>query len=372
MKNKIKFYTDEKEGFQMKKFAIIGAGNGGQAFAGYLGMKGYSVKIYDIAQDTVDKLNELGGVTLEGNSDLTGFGKIELATTDMAEVLKGAEIVLMVLPSTFHKSTAEKMAPYLEDGQFVVVNPAAGLGVLEVKKAFMENGCKANIKLASTSTLLFAARLAEVGRVTISGQKNVLSAAAFPASDNPIFSELFADIIPQFDFTFDTIRVTLDNMNALVHPGPTLMYANRIESGISFMYYNDFSPSQGKLVEATDKERLAVADAFGIKVRDCIAEFRSMYSTHGSTMYEALQNCTAYGSIYGQKEMKTRYITEDIPYNLEGIRAMAQIAGVATPVIDSIITIARAIVDGVDEGRTAKNLGIDGMSKDEFLKLCIG
>ena len=59
-----------------KPIAIIGAGNGGQAFAGYLSLHGRTVKIFDVVQSTVDRLTELGGVTLEGHSDVTGFGKI--------------------------------------------------------------------------------------------------------------------------------------------------------------------------------------------------------------------------------------------------------------------------------------------------------
>ena len=39
-----------------KPMAIIGAGNGGQAFAGYLSLHGRTVKIFDVVQSTVDKL----------------------------------------------------------------------------------------------------------------------------------------------------------------------------------------------------------------------------------------------------------------------------------------------------------------------------
>ena len=58
-----------------KPIAIIGAGNGGQAFAGYLSLHGREVKIFDVVQATVDRLTELGGVTLSGNSDVTGLAK---------------------------------------------------------------------------------------------------------------------------------------------------------------------------------------------------------------------------------------------------------------------------------------------------------
>lgn len=91
-----------------KPIAIIGAGNGGQAFAGYLSLHGREVKIFDVVQATVDRLTELGGVTLSGNSDVTGFGKIQLASTDIGAVMEGCEIILVVLPSIYHKDMAEK------------------------------------------------------------------------------------------------------------------------------------------------------------------------------------------------------------------------------------------------------------------------
>ena len=37
-----------------KPMAIIGAGNGGQAFAGYLSLHGRTVRIFDVVQNTVD------------------------------------------------------------------------------------------------------------------------------------------------------------------------------------------------------------------------------------------------------------------------------------------------------------------------------
>ena len=41
--------------------AIVGAGNGGQAFAGYLSLMGERIKIFDVIPATVEKLNEVGG-----------------------------------------------------------------------------------------------------------------------------------------------------------------------------------------------------------------------------------------------------------------------------------------------------------------------
>ena len=91
--------------------ASIGAGNGGQAFAGYFSLMGDQIKIFDVVPATVDKLNEIGGVLIEGNSKYKGFGKIELASCCMEEVVDGAKLIFFVLPSLYHADMARKMAP---------------------------------------------------------------------------------------------------------------------------------------------------------------------------------------------------------------------------------------------------------------------
>ncbi len=352
--------------------AIIGAGNGGQAFAGYLSLHGHEVKIFDVVQKTVDILNEKGGVLLEGNSDVTGFGKIALASTDIGEVMEGAKIILVVLPSLYHKDMAKKMMPHLKDGQCVVLNPNASLGTVEFKKQLDDLGCTANIMLACTATLLFACRAVEVGHVVVAGQKTSFTASTYPSSRNQEAKELFADVLPQFEFCEDIIRVSLDNLNAFMHPGPTILNTGRIESKTPFEYYLDMTPSQAKFVEALDKERMAIAKAFEVNCRTLKEEYLDIYETHGDTFHEVIINCEGYHGIKGQTTLRTGYVMEDIPCSLVAIQTMGKIAGVPTPCTDAMIVIARALIDDMEEGRTLKNLGLDNVSKEEFIAMCRG
>ena len=87
-----------------KPIAIIGAGNGGQTTAAWLANQGYKTRIFDVMEDTVAKLNELGGVNIYGNTDYPGFGKIEFATTDMEKAIEGCELILLILPENYHLS----------------------------------------------------------------------------------------------------------------------------------------------------------------------------------------------------------------------------------------------------------------------------
>ena len=40
------------------KIAVIGAGNGGQAIAGYLATQGYEVALYDIVEEKINELRK--------------------------------------------------------------------------------------------------------------------------------------------------------------------------------------------------------------------------------------------------------------------------------------------------------------------------
>lgn len=46
----------------------------------------------------------------------------------MEKAIEGCELILLILPENYHDSIAVKMAPYLKDGQIVVLNPASGPG----------------------------------------------------------------------------------------------------------------------------------------------------------------------------------------------------------------------------------------------------
>ena len=86
-----------------RKWAIIGAGNGGQAFAAYLSLKGLDIALYDVCQESIEEINVKGGIIIEGNANTTGFGKVALASTDLGEVVEGAEVILVILPSLYHR-----------------------------------------------------------------------------------------------------------------------------------------------------------------------------------------------------------------------------------------------------------------------------
>ena len=356
-----------------KPIAIIGAGNGGQTTAAWLANQGFKTRIFDVMEDTVARLNELGGVKIYGNTDYPGFGKIEFATTDMEKALEGCELILLILPENYHNSVAEKMAPFLKDGQIIILNPAAGLGAISFKKTLNDCGCTADVTLAVTSTLLFAARIKETGDVLVTGQKTELSIVAFPGNRRKIVEDAIYPVFSQHIFANNIIDTAMENLNLAFHPGPTLLYTSLIERGVSFDYYNEMTPSQIKLIKAIDKERMELCSIYHVDTPNAEESFSRMYSYEGD-LYDMLRNADCYKGIKGPKSLKVRYLLEDIPYNLRSLQALGRIAKINTPVIDAVCTLGEALVgEAMDEGYTMETLGLDqNMTVDEFLALCNG
>ena len=356
-----------------KPIAIIGAGNGGQTTAAWLANQGYKTRIFDVMEDTVAKLNELGGVNIYGNTDYPGFGKIEFATTDMEKAIEGCELILLILPENYHDSIAVKMAPYLKDGQIVVLNPASGLGAISFKKALTDAGCTADVTLAVTCTLLFAARIKETGDVLVTGQKTELSIVAFPGNRKQIVEDAMYPVFSQHIFANNIIDTAMENLNLAFHPGPTLLYTAQIEKGEKFNYYNDMVPSQITLMKALDQERMAICAAYGVKLPDAEAAFALEYSYEGD-LYTMLKNAECYKGIMGPNSLQVRYLLEDVPFSLRSVQILGKIAKVPTPVIDSVCTIGEALVgDVMAEGYTMEALGLsEDIGFDEFVALCNG
>ena len=57
----------------MLKFAIIGAGAGGQSMAAILTSQGHSAKLYDIDKEKIRLLKERGTIRVSGVNDFAGF-----------------------------------------------------------------------------------------------------------------------------------------------------------------------------------------------------------------------------------------------------------------------------------------------------------
>ena len=138
----------------MKKIAVLSAGNGGQALAADLALRGHDVTLYDLPRfaPVIEAIRRRGN-TIELQNKITGTATIRLVTTDIAEALDGAEVVYFTAPAYGQKAFFDLAVPALSDGQVIVLMPG-NYGTLALKAALREAG--KDVFVAETDNLPYA------------------------------------------------------------------------------------------------------------------------------------------------------------------------------------------------------------------------
>ncbi len=350
------------------KIAIIGAGNGGQTMAGHLTLMGYDVSLYDIDVDKINCLKNKGGVHLEGR--LQGYGKISCITTDIEYAVKGAEIIMVTTVANAHRAVAKDLAPHLIDNQIIILNPGRTCGALVFKQTLKKEGCIKRVYLGEAQTLVYACRVIENGHVNVIGIKDEVLLAGLPAEDTDYILQKLNPIFPCFMKVPNVLHTSLENIGAMFHPCVLLFNAATIERNEVFWFYRDMTEQVAEFIEKLDAERLAVGKSYGIDLLSVKEWIKFAYKdTIGETLCDRMRNNPAYHDIKSPSTIFTRQLIEDIPTGVLPIMELGKASGVETPLLQSMVRICEALLnmDLQSNGRSLKNLGLEGMDKDAIL-----
>ncbi len=353
------------------KFTVIGAGHGGKAMAAHLALMGFPTILYNRTPDRIAAIRELGGIDLEGcDSTSRGFGRLQKATSNMAEALEDANMIMVVVPSSAHADIARMSAPHLKDGQIIVLHPGRTCGAIEFAKVLKDNNCQAKVVVAEAETFIYASRSDGPAQARIFRIKEAVPLAALPATQTRLVLDCIHEAYPQFIDGVNVLQTGLNNMGAIFHPSLTLLNAGRIESthGDFEFYIDGVTPSVARVLEALDRERVTVAASLGIRGRTALEWLKLAYDTDGADLNDAIHNQPGYYGIKAPATLHHRYIFEDVPMSLVPIASLGQRYGVSVAGMDAIIRLA-CITHRTDywrRGRTIDKLGIDRLSVSEL------
>jgi len=350
------------------RYSVFGAGNGGQALAAYLAMKGMDVCLWDRNVPKIRDLGSLGEIKLSGRLECSA--KIDLYTEDIEKAVRFADVIMIVSTADAHAELAGRMTDYLEDGQIVILNPGRTCGALEFRNELVRNNCAAKLYVAEAQTLLFACRAQSLGRVNVIGIKDKVFLAAYPAVYTSKVLEVVSSVIPSFYPAPNVLHTSLENIGAIFHPCVVLFNSATIERGDKFFFYRDMTPQIAAFIEKFDAERLAVGKAYGINLIGVSEWISTAYEgTLGDTLCEKIVNNPAYFDILAPSSLYTRQLMEDIPTGVLPILELGKAAGLKMPLFSAMIDLISSLL-GVDfhkHGRTLKNLGLDGLSPEEII-----
>lgn len=353
-------------------FSVIGAGNGGQAMAAHLSLKGFTVNLYNRSREKLVPILNNGGIYLEGVVD--GFAKINMVTDNMEDAIKDADIIMVTVPASGHRDIAYEMLPHLRNDQIIVLNPGRTFGAIEFYN-IVKIRDDINVVIAETDTFIYACR-SNNGVSKIFKIKDVVSLAAIPSWKADHVVDLLRLAYSQILPAENVLETSLNNIGSIFHPAPTLLNSARIETTEGdFQYYLEgISPSVAKILERMDRERIAVAHALGVNAVTALDWLKDAYGVIADNLYNAIQNTDAYRGLLAPKNLDCRYIFEDVPMSLVPISSIGKQLGIPTYTIDSIIHLASCMheVNYWKIGRTVGKLGLEGKSVEEIKEMIEG
>ena len=352
----------------LKKIAILGAGHGGHAAAAEMTEKGYDVRLYQDPDyiNLISKVYETKEITISGEERSTARIKIPMVTSDLAEAVKGADIIFYTVPAFVHRKMAEKLSGLVEEGQIIALLPGT-LGTLVTARIFREKGVLDKVILAETNTLPYDTRVLAPGEVYVYKMNNPLLLGVFPAEKTAQAAKVLEGTY-NFMPVSDVLECALHSHNPILHTPGCIMNTGRMEKvfGEFYLYEEGFSPTVCRVTEEMDKERMAIGYAYGYKPLTLTQALSGL--DNPGDLWKEVNGNRGLCFIKGPDSVKSRYFTEDTPNGLVPWSMIADLAGVDTPLIESFATIASTViqVDSWKTGRTLADMGIEGLTKTEF------
>ena len=353
----------------MLRFAIIGAGAGGQSMAAILTSKGHSAKLYDIDKEKIRRLREIRTIKVTGVIECEAAP--EVITDKMEEVMTDVDVVMIVSTTDAHRSIANECKPYLKDGQIVMLNPGHCGGALELANILRgENGCGKDLIIAEAGDLMYGCRSYEIGNVLHTGLKVNVPVATLPTGDVERLLDVLGPIFSCLKRAANVLETGFEGAGAMLHPIPSLMNINKMDLGQSYDYYMEgITPHIADIITVCDKERVAVCRALGVDALDLGDMLSKTYKLESKeTLYDLIQSIDSYRALRNPTDTRHRFIVEDTMSGLVPLASVGHTLGIPTPMMDAFVNIAGAVCgrDFWAEGRTAEKLGFAGKTLEQI------
>ncbi len=356
------------------KIAVLGAGAGGASAVAELSDNGHTTRLWSRSADTLKPFVDASGINYQG---VLGSGKAapETISADLEAVLNGADGVLVCLPTLAHAGLAALLADIEANSLPVVLNPGHTGGVFAFRKVFADRGL-APPPTAEFSTLTYVARMTSADTVNTTGAASHVWVSALAGDESAL--ELAQALYPAAKPARNVLATALANVNMVLHPPGAILGASWVEAtnGDFTFYVQGLSGGVGRVMEALDSERLAVASAFDLDLPDLFTEMQAIGTIDTAAdgtagLAAAVRDGTANRNIKAPGSLAHRYYVEDFFYGVRPFLALARIARVDVPVARSLMTLAETMVDpdGQIEGRSAAAMGIAGIDKNGLLEL---
>jgi opine dehydrogenase len=214
-------------------------------------------------------------------------------------------------------------------------------------------------------------------RVEMTTTKEFYQLVALPASRSKAVVDEIKEAFPGLIAGPNLMQTGLTDLGSVFHACGIVTNVGTAEGGQPYNFYaHNMTPSVCNLIEAVDRERVAVAAGFGINVPDVFKWLATTYNREEVSLYWSMQAnaVTHYRYSPAPKDLRHRFLVTDVGSGLVAWSSLGKLAGVPTPNIDAVVQIAGALTkrNFFEEGRNLRNLGLEGKSVDEIMAFVAG
>lgn len=361
---------------KVKKIAVLGGGNGGITAAADLKLKGFETSLYELPQffDNLKTIKEKGGVSLKDDKG-ENFAEIETITDDIKVAIKDADVVMLVIPGFAIETFTEVLAPHVSEEQVIFLNGAAAMGSIRFVNKAKSMGIDKNFKICEANSLSYGTRaFFDEARVELSLRVKKLFVAAYPKEDTEELVKVCSQFYDGIVAGKNVWHIALENGNPVVHPGPCLLNAGRIDysEGEFWLYKEGITEHTINILNAVADEQMEIGKAFGFEIEDPTQSRarRGYLDNETDDLQYQFNTSKVFTQIKGPTSVHARYFTEDISTGLVLWSDLGKAAGVPTPNIDSVIILGGTLLQRNfwEEGLTLEKLGFEDAMVEELNK----
>jgi len=331
-----------------QRTAILGCGNGGITLAADLKSRGVGVALWSDKNhcDKFDCIRNTKAIFLSENGSETKIMP-DLVSIELAEVIDFADTIYICTPINTHLSIYKQIANIITNQLRVklLINLSGNFSGLSYFLHTKNKQIFTKLKVFDTPSFPYACRAIN-NRSMILGRKNNMFIAPLFPHDRHYLNFISGQQRPsQFTEIANSIELGLMASNAVFHPVTVLINARLIEDGKQFLFYKEGVAKQTSLLhDKLDEERVLLARAMGYKVKSGVVYDNEYYCTNFTNTFDFCINSTVHAKILSPLSLNHRYVTEDVPYGLVPLLALAKLYGIKLPNIESVVTIFSTIM----------------------------
>ena len=361
----------------IENVTVLGGGYDARLLAALCFAEGAQVQVFSAYAAELEAMGK--GIAVDGAGPVGRYhvqpehGERPLATavkttSSIDTCVADAELVFLTGPVHKQRTYAMVLADHLHDGQIIVLPNARTFGAFEASWLLKVGGCNADITLVEMQGLPFWIEPVANG-VALQAAEPVLT-SCLPASRSQATIEVLSMLLPGLQPEASVLHTSLLDCSALVELPALLMGGCALTAGgkpipmggvpleENQSFYNLLGKEQLQVVAQLLEERKQVSARFG--VRD-FPDLDAALARHaGSNRGDGRR-------VIPDKACATELLRDGAIGSLVPLIDAARVAGVNTPLTESIVHLACAVLgsDVSVSGRRLINLGVQADQFDD-------